>query len=661
MNVRFHFWSLLTGFLMLWTSAAVSGQVPGIPSVTRAQTDTQGVRQLKIDHADFAEQVTQGLRQFQRLYKIRRQVVLRQNDLLIFCDTAMLEGQLLVAKGNLSLQQGDSVRVWGDSIIYRSDTKLGQMYGECVLQQNKQKLYAKDLYYDANTKVGSYTKGATLTDGTATLISRKGFYHTETRNAFFKDSVVLVHPDFTMNSDTLEYDLENRRALFRGPTMIRQKEGSRIYTESGYYDVNTSQALFDQSPQYVDGDKKAAARIMRYNGKTKEILLEGEARFTERDRKANANSILYKEESKEILLRGVARYQDSIRNIAADTIAYNQLNNTYTTQGRTKVIDGPRILDADGIRYNNQAGMGQAFGHVVWQDTVERVTLLSEQLLFGHSGGYVKSWGDRPLLLSVIDQDTMYMRADTLISIADSLKLKYYPLRTNASDGMAGESPISIRDSIGRIPGEIKAVKDTIVAGPVVLDTLVKKQDTRSLLAYHKVRIYKSNLQAICDSLSYSSQDSLFRLYHTPLLWSDTTQFSADTVAIRLAQNKIEQVILQQNAFLNNSPDEVYFNQVKGDMIRAFFIESQLRRMRVIGSAASVYYVKDDNGGYTGVNKTQCKEMVLLFGDNKVKDIRFYAQPKGQYLPMGQTDHQKLKLEGFLWEFKKRPKGPEDL
>src|SRR5690606_15773276 len=42
----------------------------------------------------------------------------------------------------------------------------------------------------------------------------------------------------------------------------------------------------------------------------------------------------------------------------------------------------------------------------------------------------------------------------------------------------------------------------------------------RVIFAYNRVRVFKSDLQAIADSLVYTSVDSVMRCYKTPVVWS---------------------------------------------------------------------------------------------------------------------------------------------
>jgi hypothetical protein len=130
---------------------------------------------------------------------------------------------------------------------------------------------------------------------------------------------------------------------------------------------------------------------------------------------------------------------------------------------------------------------------------------------------------------------------------------------------------------------------------------------------------------------------------------------------MEMTQEKLNKINLLNNAFIINSPDELFFNQVKGKNIYASFQDNELRKMDVQGNAESVYYAIDDKGGYVGVNETICSDMILLFGNNQVEQIKFLAQPQATMHPMKQVDHEALKIKGFNWETKLRPMNIDDL
>ena len=455
-----------------------------------------------------------------------------------------------------------------------------------------------------NEKAEYFTRSL-LTNDTTYLESNRGIYLVNTDEAFFRDSVVVIDTAFVMRTDSVDFSTETGILTFIAPTLITKNE-SRIYCERGFYDTNESYAEFLQNAEYIKGEQQATADIIIYDGQKDEFILKGNAQFYEEDKIATANVIRYEEKTKLTYLEGDAKYKDSEKEIVGDRIRYDSEEETFDTQGRSTIVDGNQILIADTVNY--VGALGIATGNVIWTDTVDQITIESERIDYNKDTDYVKASGGRPLLISVVDDDTLFMRSDTLISLME-----------NEADS------------------------------------------ARTLVGYKNVRIFKTNLQAICDSLVYQTKDSLFSFYQNPIIWSDTSQFYADTVLMQMKNEEIDKIYLNNNAYIINSPDEIYFNQIKGKNMTAFFKDDELRKMRVVDNAESIYYIMEDDDAYSGVNKCVCSSMLINFGDNEISDIFFYTNPTSNLYPMRKADHNALKLPGFRWDSDKRPKSRFDL
>ncbi|MEM6963719.1 MAG: OstA-like protein [Bacteroidota bacterium] len=601
-------------------SLAAHGQVPPNPqpksqgSTTPQVVDPQLEQQdtskkaediIIIDFADRGVGIdTLG----QQLFKGEdRQVELRQGETYMYCDSAFLyENNDVRAWGNVIIQQGDSVNIFSDSLLYQGFEKKADLYGEVILESDQQKLFTDQLTYDLNTKIATYYNGATLTNDTTQLTSKRGYFYVDQDVAFFKDSVVVVDPEFELKSDTLRFDTKNKIAYFLGPTLIVQNDG-KIYCEDGFYDTRNKQAEFTKNAQYQKGEQKAWADVMRYDGTIKETKLTGDARFVENDKRAKADVIRY-EEGREIThLEGNAFYQDAKQEIKSDRIRYNSKDEIYSTAGRSRLSDPPQILEADNIDYDGKFGF--AVGDVIWQDTAANISISHcDSASYIRDEDFFKAMGGRPLLTTLMDDDTLFLSSDTLIA--------YKP---NPEDSL------------------------------------------KTLVALDDVRMFKSDLQAICDSLVYSEADSIFKFYEDPVIWSDTSQFSADTIHIQLANDEVDRIYMYRNSFMINSPDEIFFNQIKGKDNTVFFEAGDIRRMQVDGNAESLYFALDDDKRYIGANKTVASQMMIFFGNNEVENIRFYTQPKAKFTPIKKLSDTDAKLGGFDWQIKDRPLTLDDL
>jgi len=574
-----------------------------------AQQPVDTSKRLQIETAEVIENFERNGRPMQ---KLSGKVRLRRDN-LIFCDTAILDGNDAILKGSVIMEQNDTIRIFGDSAHYYGLTKQSDLWGDVVLVNGRQQLFTDQLHYDVANKIATYNNGATMTNGNTQLTSRQGYYYVQDKEMFFKGDVVVTDPEFTLRSDTMSYNTETQLVSFLAPTLISQR-GSKIYTESGFYDVENNYAEFDKNPQYERESQRGKARKMRYDGLTKEYVLEGDAFITEPNKDVRADVIRYNTETEKALLVGNAFYKDSAQEVTGAEIRYDSKNKTYQLTGRGRVVDDTNIIEADVLDFNDVLGNGFAEGNVVWSDTVADYGILAHRLDYNKQTEYINAYGGfgdatRPMMTSLVDNDTLFLSADTLTSFKPD-----------------------------------------------------SASDARLLLAHRDVRIFKSDLQASCDSLTFNSVDSIFWFYkiqNQPIIWSDTSQFSADTIRLSLRGNKMDKLWLVQNSLVINSADEQFYNQIQGKNTTAFFREDEVREMLVEGNARAIYYALDDKNAYIGVNETQSSEMRIYFGNNKVEGIKFYGEPAGKFIPMKQASH--TKLEGFFWEKGRRPISVEDL
>jgi len=173
---------------------------------------------------------------------------------------------------------------------------------------------------------------------------------------------------------------------------------------------------------------------------------------------------------------------------------------------------------------------------------------------------------------------------------------------------------------------------------------------------FHNVKIYNKDYQSIADSLVYNSRDSVYILYKNPVLWSDSTQITGDTIDIYMKDNSIDYIYARNNAMIVSMVAPELFNQIKGNRIKAYFVKDSLDRMQVNGNSEVIYFMQDDNKALLGTIKTQCSKIDFTFKNNKIKDIKFYGDPQSTLIPIKKEILNPHRLQGFKWLDDKRPK-----
>jgi lipopolysaccharide export system protein LptA len=191
---------------------------------------------------------------------------------------------------------------------------------------------------------------------------------------------------------------------------------------------------------------------------------------------------------------------------------------------------------------------------------------------------------------------------------------------------------------------------DTLKA---TFDTI--NQETRDLFAYDNCRFYRKDIQGCCDSLYYGFADSTITMFHSPVLWSDVNQLTADTIRIFTGKNIIRELKLYSAAFIVNRDSATTYNQIKGKNMTGHFRNNRLHQIDVDGNAETVYYVREDNKELIGLNNAQGSRMHLYIDENKIQRITYFDKPDGNMFPEKDATEEQKVLKGFKWLPDDRP------
>ena len=282
-------------------------------------------------------------------------------------------------------------------------------------------------------------------------------------------------------------------------------------------------------------------------------------------------------------------------------------------------------VKANSIDYDNNTKISIAQGNVVFSDSVQRTTILSNYIYSNEDSSFLLAYKD-PLMISVSEDktDTMYLSADTLMSYKIAVLDTVYTYDT--------------------------IVKDSIINMELVTDSV------KIVKAYYNMKMIQGEMSANADSLFYSEIDSTFKLYKNPILWMDSTQITGDSIFLFTKNNEINRVDVYNNAFIANIQDDEIFNQIKGKFIQAFIEDKKINKVEVDGNAESIYFIKDKKeNAYDGANKSVSGYITVSFNDGEVNRIKLTASPEAEFTPMKKLNPETFRLTGFVWNWNKKP------
>jgi hypothetical protein len=123
----------------------------------------------------------------------------------------------------------------------------------------------------------------------------------------------------------------------------------------------------------------------------------------------------------------------------------------------------------------------------------------------------------------------------------------------------------------------------------------------------------------------------------------------------------LDQIVLLTKAFITSSILGQFYDQISGRRIYADVDSSTLQSMHVIGNAESIYYIRDDDHAFVGVNQVVSSEIFFKLSTGNLDQIKFTTRPTGTMTPMQLAQHAALRLDAFVWRNAERPVTLDDL
>ena len=180
--------------------------------------------------------------------------------------------------------------------------------------------------------------------------------------------------------------------------------------------------------------------------------------------------------------------------------------------------------------------------------------------------------------------------------------------------------------------------------------------------AYHKVRAYRTDVQAVCDSLVYNSKDSCLTMYTDPILWQGAQQLIGEEIKVYMNDSTINWAHIINQALAVDQKDSIHYNQVSGKEMMAYFDNGEMRRVDVNGNVLVVFYpVEERDSSLIGMDYTEGSFLRMLLKDRRMERGSFIGKATGTMYPLEQAPADKMKLPSFVWFDYIRPRNKEDI
>lgn len=580
------------------------------------------------------------------------------NNAYLYCDTALwnVETRIIEAWGHVSIKQDETV-LKSDKLTYFIDQDLAQFRGSIVELTDKDKNTLRTRHLDYNTKdsVAIFDNGASMRDKDGQIIeSVKGTYDSKIELFTFTENVNMFTDSIFVKTNTLTYDSPKNLATF-GYNTNAWKEENMLSADGGWYNRAKEIFFFRNNVHVMSDSQEGWCDSLFFYRNTSDVEMLGHAQVSDTTRNVFgiAGRIFYLDSlSKVTMTRKPAVITETEEKGVKDTIYLGAEKLVYYALPMFEVDsmaveaakEREKTLDIDPVgtfRKKAAEEAAKAAEEAAKNDPNYRPKT--------PRGGANQAPMQAPAAPAPVTAES------------DSLAL-------SVADTLMASAPMMLPDSIGK--REDKSVRDLIaerdsteVADTSALTDSVAvpeqpKDSTRIgfLEAIKNVRIYRKDIQLVCDSLMYTDLDSIARMYIDPVIWQEEKrQYSSDSLYVVVSNGGLDKANLMSNAFIAIQEDTLHYNQIKSTEMMAYFDkEGGLRRFDALGGAQSLFYI-EENDVLATVNKTDSKMMSANFKDGEIQRIYYFEQAKNDGYPVVQLSDDERYLKGFNWQEKRRP------
>ena len=423
------------------------------------------------------------------------------------------------------------------------------------------------------------------------------------------DNVKMVQGDtLFLYGDYLFYDGNTQIAQVRYNVRMENKN-TTLLTDSLNYDRIYNLGYYFDGGTLMDEENVLTSEWGEYSPATKISVFNYDVKLVNPKFTLTSDTLRYSTATKIANILGPSDIVSDANHIYSELGFYNtQIGQAELLDRSVLTNEGKRLI-GDSLFYDRVKGYGEAFDNVIMTDTVNKNMLTGDYCYYNELTKY--AFATKKAV--VVD----YSQGDSLFMHADTLQMYTYYLNT---------------DSMFR--------------------------ETR---AYHKVRMYRADVQGVCDSLVFSSKDSCLTMYDDPILWNNNQQLLGEKIMIYMNDSTIDWAHIQNQALSVEQLDSTSYNQVTGKEMKAWFQGGEMRKVDVIGSVRLVYYPMESDSTLIGMNVSETSLLNMFLENRKMKKMIMSPKSNGTLYPMLQRPPEKMKLDNFVWFDYIRPLDKEDI
>ena len=409
--------------------------------------------------------------------------------------------------------------------------------------------------------------------------------------------------------DYLYYDGMTQIAQLRENVKMINRS-TTLLTDSLNYDRLYDLGYYFEGGTLMDEENVLTSDWGEYSPATKQSVFNHDVKLVNPKFVLTSDTLRYNTESKIAVILGPSNIVSDNNHIYSERGFYNTMTEQAELLDRSVLTNQGKKLVGDSLFYDRIIGYGKAFDNVKMTDSINKNMLTSDYCFYNELTDSAFATKRAVAIDYSQGPDSLFMHGDTL-------QLVSYNLNT---------------DSVFRL-----------------------------MKAYHKVRIYRTDVQGVCDSLVYNSKDSCMTMYTDPILWNEGQQLLGEQIKIYMNDSTIDWAHIINQALTVEMKDSIHYNQVSGKEMKAYFINGDMRHIEVIGNVLTAFYPEEKDSTMTGFNCLEGSVLHLYMKDKKMEKGLFIGKSNGTMYPMDQIPSDKLRLPTFAWFDYVRPLNKDDI
>ena len=408
--------------------------------------------------------------------------------------------------------------------------------------------------------------------------------------------------------DYLNYNGETQLAMLRENVKLINRK-TILTTDSLNYDRLYNLGYYFEGGTLTDEENILTSDWGEYSPATKIAVFNHEVKLANPGFTLYSDTLKYSTDSKIATILGPSNIVNEKNHIYSERGFYNTAKDQAQLLDRSVLTNEGKKLVADSLFYDRKTGYGEAFYNVVMNDTINKNMLTGDYCFYNEL--------TESALATQKAVAIDYSQGDSLFMHADTLKMNSYFVKTDSA--------------------------------------------YREMKAYHKVRIFRKDIQGVCDSLLFSSKDSCLRMYHDPIIWNEKQQLLGEEINVYMNDSTIDWAHIINQALTVEQKDSIHYNQISGKEIKAYFQGGEARKIDVIGNVLVIYYPEEKDSTMIGMNTSETSLLNLHLMNRKMEKMVMSPKSNGTLYPMDQIPVDKMKLPTFVWFDYIRPQNKDDI